>query len=322
MRFRFSGHESFPCRYTWLPKAYKAISKNPIIFSDDNQAMVELGVGKNMVKAIKFWVQAFGIADTQTQGMKITRFGERLLSEGGLDPFLEDIRTLWLLHWKISSIPEEPLFAWYFLLNQWAEPSFSVSQVLKEFTRESERMERPLSDFTKEQHLDIFLHTYVRRRSRKADEVMEDTLDCPLTELQFVLPAGERINDLDRREPVYEFRQEAKNEITAALFVYCLFDFWQINRKEEATLAFREISSMPGSIGHLFKLSEPDIRNRLESILKDSGGFFEYAASAAVPRVLKHCELNEFTEELLLNKIYGVVSKSKQTKKMGQSQAV
>jgi epsilon-lactone hydrolase len=56
MLMKFSGHETFACRYAWLPKALQAVESNPRIFSDEDQAMVELGVGKNMVRSIRFWV--------------------------------------------------------------------------------------------------------------------------------------------------------------------------------------------------------------------------------------------------------------------------
>jgi hypothetical protein len=308
MRFRFSGHESFPCRYTWLPKAYRALNEDPLIFADEDKAMVRLGVGKNMVRSIKFWVQAFGIAQLAPGGkVELTDFGHSLFGENGLDPFLEDIRTLWLLHWKISSQSEEPLFAWYFLLNQWVDPNFSRSEIIKAFTIESERIERPLSAFTKEQHFDIFLHTYVPVRARKGGEVLEDTLDCPLAELQLIQPAGERLMaEGGNREPVFEFRQDEKKEISGALFSYCLFVFWKQHRSQEATLSFREIAVVPGSLGQLFKLSEPDLRSRLETLQKDSDGLFEYLASAAVPRVLKHCSLDDQTATRLLYRIFGI----------------
>ncbi len=55
MLFRFTGHETFPCRYTWIPKAFTALEADPKTFADDEYAMVSLGVGKNMVRAIRFW---------------------------------------------------------------------------------------------------------------------------------------------------------------------------------------------------------------------------------------------------------------------------
>ena len=55
VQYRISGHESFPCRYAWLPKAVNRVLKKPDVFVDEQQAMVDLGVGKNMVRAIRFW---------------------------------------------------------------------------------------------------------------------------------------------------------------------------------------------------------------------------------------------------------------------------
>ena len=44
--YRISRHENFPCRYTSLPKAVRGLSDNPKLFSDEDEAMVELGLGK------------------------------------------------------------------------------------------------------------------------------------------------------------------------------------------------------------------------------------------------------------------------------------
>src|SRR3546814_3944020 len=49
----FSGHESFACRYGWLPKLYEAISDDPALFSSDERAILKLGLGRNMVKSIQ-----------------------------------------------------------------------------------------------------------------------------------------------------------------------------------------------------------------------------------------------------------------------------
>ena len=54
MKYKYSGHGTFPCRYAWLPKAVLALKANPNLFSDVDEAMVELGVGKQMVRAIRF----------------------------------------------------------------------------------------------------------------------------------------------------------------------------------------------------------------------------------------------------------------------------
>ena len=89
--YRISGHESFPCRYSWLPKAVQNIAKESSIFSDEDAAMVTLGVGKNMVRSIRFWVQVAGMAVSAKQGggYSLTPVGSELLGEHGKDEFLE-----------------------------------------------------------------------------------------------------------------------------------------------------------------------------------------------------------------------------------------
>ena len=46
---RFSGHESFVCRYGWLPKVFHAVISNPSLFRDEDLAITTLGIGRNMV---------------------------------------------------------------------------------------------------------------------------------------------------------------------------------------------------------------------------------------------------------------------------------
>src|SRR5579884_120346 len=288
MNFKFSGHETFPCRYSWLPKAYVALKTDPFIFADEDRAMISLGIGKNMVRAARFWAHAAGLAEPAKEGgYKITPFGEAVFGENGLDPFLEDIRTLWLIHWKLATNVEEPLFAWDYLLNRWQHPEITRVAVMRTFQQEAERLQRKLSRVTLEQHFDTFLHTYVATRSRKGD-IQEDNLDCPLVELELIQKVGERrVDKTGKREPIYAFRREPKEDITPELFVFCLDDFWRHQRNAEQTLTFRDVSVAHGSPGQVFKLPESDIRDRLEALEADSGGVFRYRESASVQQVVR-----------------------------------
>lgn len=283
MAFKFSGHETFPCRYAWLPKAYAALARDPKTFADEEEAMVALGLGKNMVRALRFWVQAVGIAQPDKGAEHVmTDFGRAVFDEdSGFDPYLEDVRTLWLIHWQLSSHIEEPLFAWDYLLNRWQQPEITRRDVIAAFVREAERLQRDLSRVTLEQHFDVFLHTYVPTRSRKG-EIQEDNLDCPLVELELIQKVGERRADGDgKREAIYAFRREEKPEITPELFIYCVNDYWIRRHPTEKTVTFRDIAISHGSPGQVFKLPELDIRHRLEAIEAESDGAFVYRESAA-----------------------------------------
>jgi hypothetical protein len=259
--------------------------------------MVNLGVGKNMVRAARFWVQAAGVAEpTSEGGLQVTNFGRTLLApEEGLDPFLEDLRSLWLIHWKLSSHLEEPLFAWDFVLYRWPHPEFTRTEILREFKKKAEQLERKLSGVTLEQHLDIFLHTYVPTRSRKGD-IQEDNLDCPLVELELLQKVGERaMGEGGRRETVYAFRQEEKPDVTPELFTYCLDDYWSRCHPNEIEIGFREVAFAHGSPGQVFKIPEWDLRHRLETLHRDSGGAFTYIESAAIPRLRRNLGLGEYS---------------------------
>lgn len=299
--YRFSGDATFPCRYTWLPKAVQNLSDGTL-FVDEDAAMVRLGVGKNMVRAIRFWADVVGVSTPGINGMpRVSPFGLQLLGENGHDPYLEDLQTLWLIHWKMST-NNTPLFAWDYLLNLWHRPEFTRTEAVKSFIDEANRLGRKLSHVTLNDHFTTFLHTYVPTRSPKGD-VLEDNLDCPLIELDFIIKVGERaVTESSYREPIYCFRTEDKPEIGPDLFLYCLNDFWAKHRATESTLTFRDVCAGRNSPGVVFKLPEPSVRQRLETIEQDSKGAFSFEESAALQQVARR---RDVSEKQLLSRIYG-----------------
>ncbi|MBS3993799.1 MAG: DUF4007 family protein [Bacteroidetes bacterium] len=59
----FSGHDSFQCRQLWLKKGYDYIQEGKNF--NDEDAVVQLGVGKNMVSSIRFWLKVFNVIDNK-----------------------------------------------------------------------------------------------------------------------------------------------------------------------------------------------------------------------------------------------------------------
>jgi hypothetical protein len=292
-KYRISGHESFPFRYTWLPKAVKGLRDNPSLFSDEAYSMVALGVGKNMVRSIRFWSTVSGVTklNVKKPGLSLTKLGQMLLGERGLDPFLEDIRTLWLLHWNLSTNIHHPLLAWDYLLNHWQEGELVPSVAIRALQREAEKQDAALSSVTIEQHFDTFIHTYIPTRGRKG-EVQEDNLDCPLVELELISKVGERYIDRSsgKHEPIYEFRREEKPEITPELFVYCLIDFWQKYHPVESTITMKDVAHGHGGPGQVFKLPEDDIRARIDELGKQTHGFLKYHETASQQHIQRNGE--------------------------------
>ena len=98
-RLTFSGHQTFPFRYSWLPKGVRGLAADPVLFRRED-ALVRLGVGKNMVSSIQHWCDTLKltVSNPRRGVSSATPFGQAIFADGAWDPFLEDRGTLWLLH--------------------------------------------------------------------------------------------------------------------------------------------------------------------------------------------------------------------------------
>ena len=176
----FGRHETFPLRYAWLTKGCAAVIDRPDIFSHPDRAMVVLGVGRNMVSAIQYWLQAARLIEfTEGQGVP-TALCEVLLGADG-DPYLEDEATLWMLHWLIASNTELATgFFWFF--NRFAMPRFQEPEVragMTDFTVQELGIER--SQSTLKSDVTTLLRMYT-----PASDKDEDHLDSPLGQLRLI----------------------------------------------------------------------------------------------------------------------------------------
>ena len=97
IKYTFSDHESFPCKSLWLKKGYDFVNHERNFNAPD--AVIDLGVGKNMVSSIRFWLKSFGLYD----GEYLSELAYYLFDEvAGRDKYMEDLATLWLLHFTMQ----------------------------------------------------------------------------------------------------------------------------------------------------------------------------------------------------------------------------
>ena len=123
--YTFSGHESFTCKTLWLKKGYDFINNDYDFNAPD--AVIQLGVGKNMVASIRYWMRAFGI----TQNDEVQPIASYLLdTDNGRDPFMEDLGTLWLLHFLLVCSKEATLYNWLFTRLQRERKEFDRQNVI------------------------------------------------------------------------------------------------------------------------------------------------------------------------------------------------
>ena len=241
--FRFSGHQTFPLRIAWIPKAVVEITKGKNPLSNIDEGIITLGLGKNMVESLRCWVEAFQIASKVDCAWLLTPIGGLIFSPtDGLDPYLEDHSTSWLLHWLICTNTKAPFFAWECLFNRWSSPEFSATSVLDVFRQEIDKTPKSASDVTLRQHWEVFVHSY--RPSSGGKE--EDHLDCALSVLGLIREIGERHNLAGKWETVYSFDMGARISIPQQLFTFFIHDWWNHFYPDEKTIPMSEI--IAGSI--------------------------------------------------------------------------
>jgi hypothetical protein len=291
MHVEFSGHETFPFRYGWLKKGVDAVRRHTAFFSSD-RAMIELGVGKNMVKSIKHWCLATNLIQPESEARTArityapTQIGNALVAESGFDPYFEDPATLWLLHWQLASNVEQ-CTSWFWLFNHWHGVEFTKEQVFSEILKWLEqRGVKPASDNLLKRDIDCCLRCYVHSRQSK-NVVSEESFDCPMTELNLII-------ELDDGK-TFQFRRGEQSTLPIEVLLFALAEFWQRQNVTTNSIALARIMSDVGSPGKIFKLDETSLVHRLEGIEAASDGAFVYGESANVKQIYRQREVLPFT---------------------------
>ncbi len=184
-KMSFGRHETFPLRYSWLTKAYQEVVANPSVFDADD-VTVRLGVGKNMVNAIRYWAQVTKIIEKTETGYQPTVLGHFIFDENeGVDPYLEDEATIWLLHWHMASNPEQATCA-YWMFNRYHKPEFTSEQAidsLVDFVKQNSNI-KP-SKNTLKNDVAVALRMYSDARP-KSKQFSDEFLDTPFASLKLL----------------------------------------------------------------------------------------------------------------------------------------
>lgn len=280
----FARHETFHPRYGWLKKGFDAANSDPEVFIRKD-AHVTLGVGKNMVRSIRYWCHAFKLlAEDPTpsgrnRGSRPSEFGQLLMGERGLDPYLENLGSLWLLHWQLL---KEPCLAtaWWYTFFVHARPEVSVNELtagLSEYVdRKFPTARTAESSLRKDASCIIRMYGEVPTGS----EVSEESIHCPFAELALIRPGVD--------PKTYSFRVGTKPGLTSALIAAACLEFAaeRIDRGAQ-TISLARLLREPGSPGLAFKLSESALYAALEEIaelephlgLSDTAGIVQLSFS-------------------------------------------
>lgn len=270
LQYNFSGHETFPFRYTWLPKGVQQLQQDAALFKRDD-AIAVLGVGKNMVNAIRHWCHVTGLID-KTDDDKITELGRLLLSSrAGWDPYLEDIGTLWLLHWQITR-RSSPATTWQLTFTQRSQNTFTKDQLVEWLTDLGEQSSKRVSRNTVKRDVDVFVRTYVASKATST-RPLEETFDSPLVELGLI-----REREESGARTSFFMPRSDQTTLPTLIFVYALLDYWTMVAAEQQSLSFDLLQYARGCPGGAFRLTDNALVARLESLPAWSGLRFDDTA--------------------------------------------
>ena len=281
-KYTFSGHESFPCKTLWLKKGYDFV-----VAGDDfnsPEAVIGLGVGKNMVTSIRFWLRVFGVMEND----RPTELADYLFNDqNGKDKYLEDIATLWLLHFNLVFLEEATLYNMFFCGVQRERTHFEREQVLtyvKMRMVEANKMTL-FNANTVKKDIGVLLQNYTLPRKAQSNE----DFSTLLIDLDLIRQSSEGKD--------YYFNVDGKRKVTKEIFLYGLLKLKK--QQGDNTIPYDTIQE---KIGLVFCMQDFETIEMLKQLASDYSQYFAYSDVAGIKQI-------QFTKELdvkqVLDDYYG-----------------
>jgi len=288
---KFSGHDTFACRTPWLYKGLELLDKQDDKIKDlsvfgKGQTTVELGVGKNMLNAIKHWLLAFGVIEEES--CKPSLLSSLIFTneeEEALDLFVEDRFTLWLLHYEICTLEYATIYHYFFKeyfkrksTRTFAETDFinTLKSWISEnkFNVPSENSLR--SDFR------CLIDTYCLKVAKNI--TYEDNYTTLLGELGLIKRTELRS---DGKEVIYELNYLAAVKEPVELFGTLLI-------RAFGRQASKSIDEVYAIVGTALLLTREDFSHKLESLTQDYSSAFSFRSDAGIQELQINSKLDWF----------------------------
>lgn len=254
---KFRAHDTFAIRKGWLHKGMKHIKDNPRLFVDKNiNPMDELGIGSNMVKALRYWLQVFGLTEETGATQKYQEFTDLGQLIWDNDLFMEEDGTFCILHYMLASNKDQAT-AWYYFFN-----IYNMNEITKEsFVADIqsyisvEEPETQVSEKSLGDDFDCIIKTYFK--SNSSDFNPESNIESPLTELGL-------IKLLDKKNKIYSKMAPSFATINPLIILAIII---RENEKEKSTdIKISKIEKDPGNIGKIFNLDKIQVAQYLDNL--------------------------------------------------------
>lgn len=275
----FGRHETFPLRFSWLPKGYQELSKDSKVFESDSST-VKLGVGKNMVSSIKHWMRATQLLTDQNELTEYARF--IFDEETGCDPYLEDEATIWLLHWLLCSNPSNAT-TWFWFFNRYVNVDFdatSMQSALENFIEEQFTSKSRPAKTTLKSDCAVLMRMYAQSDSQ-SKVALDETLDSPMSLLGLI-----------DKHSAKSYSAELDNRDDIALGVFG-FAFAQcvnchIENDSRGTISTKSLILCTDNIAAVaatFRMTEMSFMTKLEQLQEKYPNLFEIRETAGISQV-------------------------------------
>jgi hypothetical protein len=243
VKYTFSGHESFHCREMWLKKGYDHLTAGRSF--NDPDAVVSLGVGKNMVTSMKFWLRAFDLLDENDRPNAFADFLFRPV--GGFDPFLEDDQSLWLLHYQLVKHGFSSIYKLIF--NEFRKEKIQFTK--EQFQAFALRKINNANLKTVADDFDVFKKMYLSKS--EDSKVAEDSFLGLLADLQLL-----RL----QQKGTYYIEQTERPTLSAKVLLYTILD----NENYGYSVSLQALENDEDSPGTIFALSRQNLLDKIEEL--------------------------------------------------------
>lgn len=262
-KYVFSGHESFPCRMLWPIKGYDYIVKGNN-FNDPN-SVVELGVGKNMVASIRYWLKALGM----TEQDKPTELANYLFGkEHGKDRYIESLGTLWLLHLLLVITQEATLYNILFLRYQKERKQFDKEQIqnyVKRLMTEDDK-QKQFNANTVGKDFNVLVQNYTQPSNPKSYEDYSSLL----IDLNLIRH--------DKSDKVFTFNIEGKRSVPLEIFFYAIL----MMKGDDGAVAYDTLQN----VGLVFCMTDVEVIEMMKRIDCEYSDYVQYSDNSGIRQLL------------------------------------
>jgi len=255
-KITFSGHESFICKQFWLKKTYD-FAQTGRRFGDDT-AVVDLGVGKNMVASLRYWGKAFGVLDEDDIPSQLADF---LFGKDGRDMYLEDFATVWLLHYYLLKTNRFSIASLLFKELRKERIEFNKEQLVNFMLRKAKEYETNTDNTnTIDRDANVLIRMYSKPQKGETIDI-EDDFTGILIDLDLIKRFKQR--DLNHKlVEWYKIDAEDRVNLPCEIVLFSILNSYE----GQQTLTFRELLTGLNAPGTVFALSPDGLYNKLQEI--------------------------------------------------------